>query len=95
MMLAIPITIVRCAEWWVLEILTLMTGSIGVIEQASYVIMFNMSCVLYMPAMGMGDSANVMIGSSIGERNLIKAKKIYNLTSFTAAIALFLISIAL
>lgn len=30
--LAIPATIMICAEWWAYEILTLMTGRIGVVE---------------------------------------------------------------
>ena len=39
--LSIPATVMLCAEWWAFEILTILTGIIGVNEQATQVIAWN------------------------------------------------------
>ena len=39
--LSIPATVMLCAEWWAFEILTILSGIIGVNEQAAQVIAFN------------------------------------------------------
>ena len=39
--LSIPATLMLCAEWWSFELMTILAGVLGVIEQATIVISFN------------------------------------------------------
>ena len=51
--LSVPATLMLCAEWWAFEILTILSGIIGVNEQASQVIAFNVLAQCFMIPMGM------------------------------------------
>ena len=41
--LSIPATVMLCAEWWCFEINVILSGILGVIEQAVFVIVFNVN----------------------------------------------------
>lgn len=39
--LSVPATVMICAEWWSFEILVILAGIMGIVEQGSQVITFN------------------------------------------------------
>ena len=50
--LGIPSALMVCLEWWAFEVMTLITGYIGVNEQASQVIIINIVAIMYMISLG-------------------------------------------
>lgn len=51
--LALPSAMMLCLEWWAFEVMTLLTGYIGVNEQASQIIMYNIIALMFMFSLGM------------------------------------------
>ena len=50
--LAIPSMLMLCAEWWAFEIITIMSGYLGVDEQAVIVVLHNLSELIFMLMVG-------------------------------------------
>jgi len=48
MKLSIPALLMLCSEWWAFEIITLMSGYLGVNEQAVIVVLFNLSELIFL-----------------------------------------------
>jgi len=46
--IALPAAGMICAEWWAFEVLTVIAGLLGVAEQASQVILFSVSALIFM-----------------------------------------------
>ena len=67
MSLAMPVVIMLCSDWWAFEILTIISGLIGVSEQATFVIIANLSAQIYMVPVGIQEATCVMIGNAIGQ----------------------------
>ena len=51
--LSVPATVMICAEWWAFEIVVILSGILGVVEQGSTVILFNVCAQMYMIPLGM------------------------------------------
>ena len=49
---SLPSTAMICAEWWSFETLTVIAGILGVNQQASQVIIFSVSVIVYMAPLG-------------------------------------------
>lgn len=49
-------------EWWAYEVMTLLSGYIGVNEQASQVVIMNIIALLFMIALGLNQAASATIG---------------------------------
>lgn len=47
--IALPAAGMICAEWWSFELLTVIAGLLGVTAQASQVILFSVSALIFMP----------------------------------------------
>ena len=50
--LSVPATVMLCAEWWSFEILVILVGILGVIEQAAFIITLNVTAQCFMFPMG-------------------------------------------
>ena len=50
--LAIPSVLMLCPDWWSFEIIIIMSGWIGVNEQATMVVLFQLISMMYMVPMG-------------------------------------------
>ena len=59
----VPATVMLCAEWWAFEILILLSGIIGVQEQAVLVIQFTIMCMTYMINLGIQEASATLIGN--------------------------------
>ena len=64
-----------CTEWWSYELLVILAGILGVVEQAVNVILFNIIAVVYMMPLGMQEASCALIGNEIGANNPKLAKK--------------------
>ena len=73
-------------EWWAFEVMSIMAGWIGVNEQASQLVVFNMSCFLYMLPMGLSSATATIIGQEIGKVDIPKAKEYYKVTAQTSIV---------
>jgi MATE family multidrug resistance protein len=66
-----------CLEWWAFEVMTLLVGIFGMLEQAANVVVFQIVAFLFMIAMGLSQAAGATIGQQIGANNIPKAKEYY------------------
>lgn len=51
--IGIPSTIMLCLDWWVWELLILISGYLGVHEQATNIVIMNIILIAYMVTMGL------------------------------------------
>lgn len=75
-----------CLEWWAFEAMVVLSGYIGVNEQACMVIMLNILGLLFFLALGLQQAASSNIGHEIGRQNIEKAKLYMNITNKVAAL---------
>ena len=73
--LGVPATVMWCAEFWAFEIMVLLSGVIGIKEQAAMVIMFQVVSETYMINMGLQEASAALIGNQIGAVNVPLAKR--------------------
>ena len=73
--IAVPSILMSCLEYSALEILNLICGRLGVAELASNAIIMDLSIFLLCIRGGMGSASCTLIGISIGEGNIHKAKR--------------------
>ena len=74
MSLGIPSAMMLCLEWWAYEVMTLMSGYIGVKEQAAQIVLMNMIAFMFMFALGLSSAASTTVGHQIGRGDVVKAK---------------------
>jgi len=74
MSLGIPSAMMLCLEWWAYEVMTLMSGYIGVKEQAAQIVLMNMIAFMFMFALGLSSAASTTVGQQIGRGDVVKAK---------------------
>ena len=67
-------------EWTCFEILTLISGQLGVTEQATFVILYNLATILWGIPCGVQAAITAMIGKEIGAGNIENAKRLYKNT---------------
>ena len=80
-----------CSDWWAFEILTLISGLIGVADQATFVIIANLAAQIYMVPLGISEAACVIVGNSIGDHNSALAWRYFKLiTAITIAYSILL-----
>lgn len=68
-------------------------GYLGVKEQASQMILFNISGFLFMLSLGISAAATANIGKQIGRGNVVLAKRFFAASNHLAAIIFTLVSI--
>ena len=93
--LSLGATVMICAEWWSFELMVILSGILGVVEQAANVISFNVIAQLFMVPLGMQEASCALIGNEIGANNPQLARKYFRVISTIAllcqvAICLFL-----
>jgi len=72
--LAFPSTVMICLEWWTWEILNLICGMLGIAELASNTTLCNLGSLTWIIIAGLGIASGTLVGNSIGEGNIVKAK---------------------
>ena len=82
-----------CAEWWCFEIAVILSGILGVIEQAVFVITFNVIAQLFMFPMGIQEASCALIGNEIGANNPKLAKKYCRVITLIAVFMQILIGL--
>ena len=80
-----------CLEWWAYEVMTLMSGYLGVTEQASQIVLMNLIAFLFMAACGFQTAAGALIGQQIGKNDVAKAKQYYYVASHLAFVFLAIV----
>ena len=78
--IGIPCMVMVCSEWWVHESMVLIAGTLGVDEQASQVILSNISQQIFMLPLGLGFATCTVVGNAIGEGNPRLAKRYLKMT---------------
>jgi|TARA_B110000285_G_C14646208_1_gene389819 Na+-driven multidrug efflux pump len=51
-----------CLDWWVWELLILISGWLGVHEQATNIVIMNIILITYMMTMGLEQAACTLVG---------------------------------
>jgi len=82
--ISIPTLFMLCPEWWAFELLIILSGYIGVNDQAVMVVSLNLVGILFMFPLGFNEAAAAVVGNSMGENNPDLAKKYLKLTTFIA-----------
>ena len=93
--LGIPTACMECLEWWAFDILILITGVIGVEEQAANVIIMNIVFDASMIAYGMQEALTTLVGNCIGANQVKLSKKITLLIVMASSAVFLLISLLL
>ena len=76
---SLPATIMCCAEWWAVEILVGIAGTMGVPQQASQTMVASINYLLIMAPMGVQEASTGLIGNCIGADNVQLAKRFFSL----------------
>jgi MATE family multidrug resistance protein len=72
--LGVPGMIMICVEWWIFEILALAAGHLGVLELDTFVICLNIITICFCIPLGIGMSASIIVGNSLGAGQYSMAK---------------------
>ncbi|KAI3644487.1 hypothetical protein MP228_010651 [Amoeboaphelidium protococcarum] len=78
--LALPNTLMICAEWWAFEICALLAGSIGPISLSAHSIVQNTVYSMYMIPYGLSIASGVTIGNYLGANDAIRSKIVVRLS---------------
>ena len=73
--LAVPGTMMQCAEWWAFELLAIFAGMLGPHHLAAQVAIINILGLIYMVPLGIQFAASANVGGEIGAGNPAMAKK--------------------
>lgn len=82
-----------CSEWWAYEFISLMTGYLGVIPQATNIILFQLTCLLYAIGVGLQSTACTLVGKQIGRGDVKKARSVFATFKYYAAAIIFSVTI--
>ena len=75
--IAIPSMLMIFLDWWVWELMILLSGYLSVAEQAAQIVLMNIKSFLYMFGLGMEQASCAILGQQIGKGNNIKSSKKY------------------
>lgn len=88
--MAIPLTVMIVFDWWVWNLMVLVSAYFGTTEQAANIIIMNVVNSAFLIANGIDQAACTIIGQWIGNGNNFKAKKYYqSLKIFTTVVVAF------
>lgn len=76
--IAFPSTVMLCLDWWVWEIMVLISGYFGVTQQATQIVMVHIVNFMYMAAIGFEQASCTIIGYHIGKDDVKGAKQFYS-----------------
>ena len=72
--IGVPSILLICLEWWGIEILVLMSGVFSSTAVAAQTIAYNLLVLMQMVPCGLFAGGITIVGNSIGERNVKRAK---------------------
>lgn len=82
----IPLSLMLCFEWMAFECLILMSGAIGVAEQAAQTIIMNTLILFFGFIVGIQTAVASLVGRQIGRQNIEKAKDYYHVAKLIARV---------
>ena len=91
--ISLPATLMICSEWWAYEILTLMSGILGVLPLASQTIFVQVCSTLFQIPVGIQEATCGIIGNCIGANNVPLAKRFFKLITTFSVVIIILMSI--
>ena len=90
--IAFPGYVMLALEWWVWELMILISGLLGVEEQAVQVILMTLVAYFFHFSNGFSFAASALIGQQIGKGDLEKAKLFYGSFRIITGISLMITS---
>ena len=91
--LAVPAALVVVAEMSVFQVLTVLAGRLGVVEQAAMTIITSVQFFLLQISMGMQEAMSGIIGNCVGANKVVLAKRFFDLILKVSIFKLLLIGI--
>jgi MATE family multidrug resistance protein len=79
-----------CLEWWAWEIMTLLSGYIGVTDQAANVLFFQINGMVFMVCLGLQTASGANIGQQIGRGNIKKAQAYFYAANCVSLVVIIL-----
>lgn len=80
--IGVPGMLMLCFEWWAFELLALFTGTLGVYQLATEVVIINLISFIFMLPLGISYSASALTGNYVGEGKIDLAKAFARMTIF-------------
>jgi MATE family multidrug resistance protein len=80
--IGVPGMLMLCFEWWAFELLAIFTGTLGVYQLATEVVIINLISFIFMLPLGISYSASALTGNYIGEGKIDLAKKFAQMSIF-------------
>jgi MATE family multidrug resistance protein len=78
--IGIPGMLMLCFEWWAFELLAIFTGTLGVYQLATEVVIINLIAFIFMLPLGISYTASALVGNYLGEGKIDLAKKFAQMT---------------
>ena len=87
-------SLIICLEWWCFYILSMLSGGMGVEYLAAFVILLNISFLLFQIPQGIGFVLSDLVGKSLGQQSIIKSQK-YLISAYIVSFSTVIILIIL
>lgn len=76
--ISLPFVVTLCLDFWSYDIMTFVSGIIGVSSQAAAVVMMNMCALAYSISSGLQSAAGSFQGNMVGKGDPVAARESYN-----------------
>lgn len=73
-------------DWWSTEISIFIAGRFGVIDQASQIVLVNITLIFYYMSSGIGVASSTIIGQQIGKGDVKQAQEFYKVIKFNSVV---------
>ena len=80
--ISFPATGMICAELWGYQVLTIIAGTLGAVEQGSQALITTIGLILFMFPTGVQEAACAIIGNCVGSNNIPLAKRFFRLMCY-------------
>ena len=88
--IGLPSYIMFALDEWVWEFMVVISGILGVSQQAATVVLMNLVALLYRIAVGFEAASTTLVGSQIGKGGLFKARQFFRTFCYLTSIAMVL-----
>ena len=92
---AMPSVFMFWINWWIWEVIVLITGTISVNDQATHIITMNIYSLFMNMSFGYNQSTCTLVGKRLGQRDVDGAKRVSRISYILTAISFMIASLVI
>ena len=92
---AMPSVFMFWINWWIWEVIVLITGTISVNDQATHIITMNIYSLFMNMSFGFNQSTCTLVGKRLGQRDVFGAKRVSCISYILTAISFMIASLVI